>query len=1107
MLLTGNYDYRIVVLSLVIAIFASFMAFNVASQAAHTRVGIRKYVLLSSGSIALGGAIWAVHFLGMLAFDLCTPIVYEPTITFLSVLSGVVSAWAVLFLMTKNTQSFLQIIMGGIVMGLGITTMHYIGMQGMTMVPLLKFDPWLFALSIAVAICFSILSLWMKFSLHKVDKPKYHARMHTIGASIVMGGAIFSMHYIGMAASRFELPPGVEITTQSSPASVYLILTISFLTSVLIFLVLGISLLFKYKNVSQRAHDSEMMQRAITDTAVDTILTIDDKGIVKTANSAVEQLLGYTQDEIVGKPVSVIIPDNRKAIYDENFFRQKAVPLEQIIGTSREVQAVHKQGYLFSVRVGVGYTKVEGKAIFVALISDLRKRIEIENALRASEEKFRSFISNIPGIAYRCLNEKDWPIVFVSDAIYDMTGYRAEEFIKPGGQRSFSELFHPDDLETIYSIEGMDSEFSLEYRIVTKSNRVIWVIEHGVHVKDEDGNIIYIDGFLSDITARRKMEDELKTAKEKAEQAAAARSSFLANMSHEIRTPMNAIIGFSDLMLGEENFPQEYVSHIENINRSAHSLMHILNDVLDSAKLDKGKMALSYRNFVIRDEVNAVVATFSLEAEQKNIRLDVTIEDEVAEAYYGVPDRIRQVLNNLLGNAVKFTHKGGVRLSVFGDSSYVYFRIQDSGIGMSSQQVKQIFEPFTQADASMSRRFGGTGLGTTIAKQLVELMGGEICVQSEINIGSIFTFKLPLTPCIAPAQIDQVAPIELPPLHVLVVDDVDQNIELIDILLSRLGHSVSVSRNGQDALEKMKTLDIDVVLMDLQMPVLDGLDAARQRRAYEATHQLPALPIIALTSSVLIQDRRAAAQAGMEGFANKPVDIVSLTQEIARVLHINRVEDKDDSRHYWQANESADTRINTTDEVCCVNVLNAVSLWGDEQTHLRELGHFIKESDSTLSNIDVAVGTHNLDRLMSLMHALKGVAGNLCLDALSKVCERIEAQALNGIIEPSMVTELRKAFEDIDQWLLQMQPSNMMSLSCDDIKQLIEHLSALNECVKKNMLDNKHVSAIKQFAHGPYKTTITDILTNIDNFDFDHAFHRIEGFINQLNKEQKYARC
>ena len=951
-LLDGQYDFGLVALSLMIAIFASFMAFNVATQAATSTNKFRKYALLSAGSIAMGGGIWAMHFLGMLAFELCTAVSYNLGITLASALPGIASAWVALYLMTKPTITFTEIVTGGVLVGSGIGTMHYSGMAAMEMAPLLRYSPSLFILSIVVAVSLSMLALWIKFGLSAVNAKTSRGRDAFI-SSVVMGLAIAAMHYTGMLAARFVMPPGMEFTSQPSEISIYLALSIAMVTVTLIALVLGITLLFKYKDVSSRAIESERIQRAITDIAVDAIITVDSTGIIKTANPAVTAVTGYSPEELIGQQGKILAPDDKKSIYSSDFFEQKSVPTEQIIGTSREVVIVGKGGEYIPVRVGIGYTKLDGKALFVGFFSDLRKRKAMEDALRESEAKFRSFISNIPGIAYRCLNEPDWPMVFISDAVSEITGHAADDFILPNPRITFGSLCHPDDLKRVETEVTDQNTFSIEYRIINKKGDVRWVTEHGVHVLDEQGNTIYLDGFISDITARREMEEELKAAKERAEQAAAARTNFLANMSHEIRTPMNAIIGFSDLMLAEKMSPEQH-GHLTTVNRSARSLLHLLNDILDSAKLDKGKLDLDYRDFIIREEVDTVISTFWLEAKSKRISLEVQVGSEVREAYNGVPERIRQVLNNLIGNAVKFTGDGSVVLEVSSDSSFVYFKVKDSGIGMNSEQVNRVFDAFAQADASMSRKYGGTGLGTTISKQLVELMGGNICAQSELGVGSTFTFRLPLVPAKAPMAMEEGKPVQLPPMHILIVDDIAQNIDLLSLLLSRSGHTVEVARDGQEALEKMNIPGIELVLMDLQMPVLDGLEASILRRKYEAEHGLPPIPIIALTASVLVQDRHAATDAGMDGFANKPIDYPVLTREMARVLgkEIDGL-----ATLVVNDDKSEKTKLSKV-----VDVNRAIMLWGDAQTHRNEVARFTRENEAKIAQISTAI----LD--LSLIH-------------------------------------------------------------------------------------------------------------------------------------------
>ena len=1100
-ILHGNYDYSFIGLSLVIAVFASFMAFYVVTQAAASLHNvIRKNILLSVGSVALGSGIWAMHFLGMLAFELEVSVTYNISITLLSALPSIFAAWVTLYLMTKKVITRNEIFVGGDLVGLGISSMHYFGMAAMEMSPILRYDPILFVFSIVIAMCLAMLSLWIKFGISATTNPSTLAFKKTLFASAVMAGAICSMHYIGMTATKFVIPSGTAYSIQFSSESLYLAMSVVVVTLVSISLVIGGLLLLKYKEVSQRALDSEKIQRAITDTAIDGILTIDERGLVITANKALEQLVGYKQSELVGQPVSLLIPYERKCIYDDDFFRQKTVPLEQIIGTSREVNIVHKNGHEFPIRVAISYTKIDDKGIFVALISDLRKRREMEDALRESEMKFRSFISNIPGIAYRCLNEKDWPVVFISDAVYDLTGFSADEFVSPNQKKSFSDLYHPDDLDSIYAIEGVDGKFSLEYRLITRSGDIVWVIEHGIHVKDDSGRILYVDGFITDITARRKMEDELKAAKEKAEHAAASRISFLANMSHEIRTPMNSIIGFSELLL-KEKMESEHNNHLVTINRSARSLMHLLNDILDSAKLDKGKLELAYKDFVLRDEVDAVVSVFSLEAKNKGISLDINIDEKVAEAYHGVPDRIRQVLINLLGNAIKFTHEGRVSLSIFTDATYVYFRIQDTGIGMTHSQLNRVFEPFTQADASMARKYGGTGLGTTISKQLVELMGGAICVQSDLAQGSVFTVKLPLTVTSVPQRDIANIPIKLPLLQILIVDDVAQNIDLLRQVLVRMGHSVLVATDGQQALDKMRMPGIDLVLMDLQMPILDGFEATRKRRAYEKKHQLTALPIIALTATVLVQDRREAANAGMEGFVQKPIDIPSLILEIARVL--NRPNSANNTMPF-----DTEVKVASLKQAVLIDSQQAISLWGDEHSYLCEIERFVSECKGILELMNIDSVENNSDDIVSLMHRFRGAAGNLYLVALTQKCYEIEMNARQNRANSNAVQELEHELKKIEQWLLHMRGNlSVQDNTTDDENTahvyLLELLKVLSVSVSKNMLDNNAVKSLKHCSSEKYHVPITAILMEIEDFEFEQAYMRISTLIVTLQTDLK----
>ena len=1106
-LIEGFYNLPLVLLSLIVAIFASFMAFNVAGQAAVTEEKSRKNILLGTGSLALGGGIWSMHFLGMTAFDLCLPVDYNVSITALSALPGIAAAWVALNLLIRSKITVHEIVIGGILVGAGIGTMHYSGMAAMEMAPLLRYDLPIFLLSIVVAVALAMLSLWIKFGITAATKSKDLLGKHVVLASVVMGLAIAGMHYTGMAAARFVLPPGLETSNQTSEVAAVLAISIAIFTVTLIAIVLGITLLFKYKDVMLRAVESERIQSAITDTAVDAILTVDNKGIVRTANPAVVDIYGYTQSEIIGMHASALVPPERRHMYNDDFFNQRVVPTEQIIGAGREVEILRKDGTRIPARVGIGYTKVDDKPVFVSFASDLRARKKMEDALRESEAKFRSLIANIPGAAYRALCKDGWPMVFISNAIKEITGYPPEDFVLPNPKRHFSELYHPDDAAALSDISSFQDTFTIEYRLIDKAGNTRWVIEQGTCVKADDGELLYIDGFITDITKRRQMEEELKIAKNNAEQAAAARTAFLANMSHEIRTPMNAIIGFSDLMLTEA-LREEQKSHLTTINRSARSLLHLLNDILDSAKLDKGKLELDYRDFCLREELDLVISTFWLEAKRKKVTLSLDVDESVAKGYHGVPERLRQVLNNLIGNAVKFTHEGEVQVRVHSDGKQVYFEVSDTGIGMTPEQVEKVFDPFSQADASMSRKYGGTGLGTTISKQLVELMGGNIVAQSVINQGTTFTFRLPLESVELKSRSEaekvhhNVS--SLSPLRVLVVDDVHQNIELLSLLLKRTGHSVDSASDGEIALQKMQDCSFDVVLMDLQMPKMDGLEAAKQRRAYEKAEGLSPLPIIALTASVLIQDKHAAQNAGMEGFANKPVDFPSLMEEVARVLNISTSaitgNDLIEKANVLDDNET-DNDAAVIHDSHIINMKKAVALWGSELVVLQEIDKFVVDSKEKIDDLMSALIAEDYNKVVAVTHNLKGTSGNLCLTAFFKTTLLLEADALKEEVDIEQVNQLRNAIEAIEQMLSESPLYGEQAINESiDSDLLLAHLKQMLTSVEQNMLDEEELSFLRDIGLSKFKDDVAQILLDIDDFEFESAQHGIKTLIDELEQ-------
>ncbi|MCC2606692.1 PAS domain S-box protein [Planctobacterium marinum] len=1086
----GSHDPGLVVVSVLIAIFAAFMGFEVATQAAESRAS-RRQVLLGTGSVALGGGVWPMHFIGMLAFELCTSVDYGWQLTLLSVIPSIAASLVALNLIIQKSITIKQIFLGGVLVGAGIGAMHYVGMASMQMATLLRYDLVMFLVSILVAVALAMLSLWVRFGIAYFGQTRLSARKANLLAAIVMGAAISGIHYTGMAAARFVLPPGLELSAQPEGISLFLAAGVTAFTILIISMVLGTSLVFRYKDAGEAASLSASRMRAMMDTAVDGIITISSNGTVVSVNKAVSQILGWSADELLGENVSKIMPQPFSGEHDgylENYLKTGKA---NIIGVGREVDAVHKNGELVAVRLGIGHVVQKSEDYFVAFLSDIRHRIEMERALKENEAKFRSLISNIPGIAYRCLLEKDWPMVFISEAVENITGYNASEFTLPNPKRSFADLYHPDDRERIYAEVAEQSSFALEYRIIRKDGQIRWLFEHGNMVQVEDREEPWLDGFIMDITDRKTMEQDMLLAKEKAEQAAAARAAFLANMSHEIRTPMNAIIGFSDILMDARLTTEQY-KHLTTINRSAKSLLHLLNDILDSAKLDKGKLELEQRPFCLTDEIDAVVSTLWLQADAKGLKLHVSVDENIATGYLGSPERIRQVLTNLVGNAIKFTDTGEVKISVtIKSGNKLRFQVEDTGIGMSEEQLERVFDAFAQADASMSRKFGGTGLGTTISKQLIELMGGTISVQSEPDKGTCFTFDLPLQVAEVSESTSSGVKLQLPPLTILVVDDIQQNIDLLLVLLTREGHQVITARDGQQALVRMAGSQPDLVLMDLQMPVMDGLSAARERRQQEKQQGLPPIPIIALTASVLEQDKSAAEEAGMEGFANKPVDLIQLNNEIARVLGI----------------EATDNTLPESQEgTQLIDYQQGEALWGNKQKHEKELQTFLKNCVVYEQELRDAFKLADWQQLSLVCHKMKGVAGNVALKTTVQQLNELEKQVQEQDSESTgeLLAQLQQTLLQVRELLGEACINDAPESPAEvDMAQMVLHSERLLADCAENTFDENDVQALMVLKATLFQETVEQIEAALDDFDFEKAANLCALLLKELKSAQE----
>lgn len=1213
----GTHDPWLVLLSVSIAIFASWMALLSIDTLRLMRQGPSRAVAFAAASLAFGCGVWAMHFIGMLAFDLSVHTHYDPWLSAASMIPSLLAAGVATAILGRSQTGPKRLAVGGVLVGAGIGAMHYSGMAAMHTPYALHYDPLLFTTSLVVAICLAILALWIRAGLlnsHLFGNPAYRRAV----SALVLGLAISGMHYTGMAAARFS--GQTAITASNDADQTFFALLITLITVSLTAIVAGANGFLRHREFFRELTGSEARLRALLTTAVDGVITIDADGTIEAFNPAAEKIFQWKADEIIGRNVKTLILQAVLAGQD-GWHTCLGSGDGTLIGTSREVTGVRKDGSTLPIRLAVGHTRVNDVEMFVGFVTDISERIAIEAALRSSEQQFRSLIGNIPGIAYRCKVGAGRPMVFISDNVERLTGYQAADFLTDPPRIHFASLIHPADREHVerevmQAFENQAS-FLIEYRLLDRRGRVRWMWENGSPVPGDDGVAQLLDGVILDITERkraeidsrrfsaivrssndaiiskdlhgiitswnlgaskvfgysadevvgkpmlmlfppdrvneereilvriakgetvdpfdtirrhkngklidisttispildaeqrivgastisrdigerRQMEAALLEAKERAERAAVARAAFLANMSHEIRTPMNAILGFTDvLLLGSLDAQQR--RHLDTVRNSARSLLRLLNEILDTAKLDRGAIDLEYKDFDLLYLIDELSSTLGATARSKGLSLHIRYSDQLSGQFHGDELRIRQVLTNLLGNAIKFTESGSVLLHVVPAGEGLLFRVQDSGIGIAAHRLQAIFEPFTQADASMSRRFGGTGLGTTISKKLVELMGGTITVQSTVGVGTTFEVWLPLKPASrAPAVAlpsPQTGARALRPLHILVADDVPQNLELLSLLLEGQDHTVVGVEDGAQALARASNERFDVILMDMLMPVMDGLQATRKLREHEALAGRPRTPVIALTASVMDADRLAAQEAGMDGFASKPIELSALSQEIARVLGKLMAP---------AAGTAASDR-----EAAVLDAKRGLARWADRKDIFeRNLRRFAQDRAGLQGALAAMLARKEYSGARSLTHKVRGQAANLGLERLAALLAQLET-AIARRDDPALASQLEQLGPQVETALLAIQaylPPEVIAAAprapALDAARIIRLTTELEHFFERGQIDEDKLEELRRSAGGHVNpATLARLNRTIDDFDFAEAIGELQHIRDQL---------
>lgn len=623
------------------------------------------------------------------------------------------------------------------------------------------------------------------------------------------------------------------------------------------------------------------------------------------------------------------------------------------------------------------------------LAQEIYERKRVEQELRQAEAKYRSIFENAVDGIFQTTPEGQY--LSVNPALASIYGYETlaelmENLTDIGGQL-YVESARRDEFTRL--LRDQNTVVGFESRVYRRDGKIIWITETARAVRDTSGAILYYEGIVEDITERKHAEEELHKAKLAAEEATTAKSEFLANMSHELRTPLNGIIGMTELALDTPLSPAQH-EYLAVVQDSALSLLDLVNDILDFSKIEAGQLTLDSVDFSLRKDLEMAMKALTLRARTQGLALNCQIAPDVPQTICGDPGRLRQVIVNLVGNAIKFTHAGHVAITVavewqLKDELCLHFAVTDTGIGIASERQQLIFAPFTQADGSTTRQYGGTGLGLAICSQLVAMMGGTIWVESAVQTGSTFHF----TACFTIGNGATAQPVHvLPkpdtapqPLHLLVVEDNPVNQRLAVLLLNKRGHSVVVANNGREALAMLEKDTFALVLMDVQMPVMDGFAATKAiRQQEESTNKH--LPIVALTAHAMRGDQERCLAAGMDAYLAKPLQAHQLFAVIERLCPSGGV---------GQGEVSNQERTGEPGDVIFDQETALAHVEGDHALLREVVGLFLVEAPELLAAIHDSIARSDGQLLRQIAHSMKGAVSSFGAHAACEAVLKLEA--------------------------------------------------------------------------------------------------------------------
>ncbi len=797
------------------------------------------------------------------------------------------------------------------------------------------------------------------------------------------------------------------------PTSIF---AIGILLSVIVSRALWYYLEAKNRALTSRLEEGERYVQGIVDSANFSIIVTEPDGIIRVFNRMASEWLGYEPEELIGKETPALIHDakevaaraeeissklNRQIVPGFEVFIAEA---QEHIDDNREWTYIRKDGSRFPVMLSVTAMRNESGDImaYMGIADDITERKLAEQERQESEERFRSSFNYAShGIALVGLNGR-W--LRVNHALCEMLGYSEENLLR----RTFQEITHPEDLQTDLEhvkrvLSGEIESYDMEKRYFHASGGIVWVMLSVSLVRDSLSQPLYFVSQVQDITEQKRAmqqlqerTSELMVAKEAALEAVRAKSQFLANMSHEIRTPLTSIIGYSESLMEDDLSKDEAALALETITRNGNHLLGVISDILDISKIEAEKLEIEMVPVDLAELISDVANLMQHKAQEKGLSLGFEYLFPIPRRVLTDPTRLKQILINLVGNAVKFTSVGGVKIHVkfLRADERLEFAVIDTGPGLTEWQRSKLFQAFSQADASTTRTFGGTGLGLMISSQLAQRLGGEVTLESESGKGSVFTVSISTGPVEASSLVASIEPSEreveiedpkgVPQLvgKVLVAEDGEDNQNLISFLLGKTGVKFKVVENGALAAEQMAKEHFDLVLMDIQMPVMDGYSATALIRSRGF-----AVPIVALTANAMKSDIDKALSVGFTDFLGKPFTRSDLFATLSLFLG----KDKDNAGGLDLEDSDADRETshgegNSPSE-------RSLAIIREDPEILPLLISVIQHLPDRYKNIVRAIEAGDWKQASMLAHSMRGATAQLGLETVAKIAGVIERAA------------------------------------------------------------------------------------------------------------------